>query len=347
MNIGTEHASVAWRFGPVIDALSAHIALVDADSNILCVNRQWSRFAEENGGHSEATGVGTNYLTLMESIRHFPARDSKTAEDVSIAGRIAEGLRRVLLGELPKFQIEYPCDSPTQRRWFLLTVTPFLWDGPFMAAVAHEDITALKAAEQDSKSKSLRLIESFNSIVNAIALFIEKRDPYTAGHQHQVAVLSEAIARVMGLDEEHRYGLRLAAEIHDIGKIVVPAEILARPGGLHHAEHQIIRLHPETGYDILRGIDFPWPIAETVYQHHERMDGSGYPRKLLGDEICLESRIIAVADVFDAMTTHRPYRPARDKNDGVVELLNGRGRHYDPQVVDALMSYLDEAECME
>ena len=153
--------------------------------------------------------------------------------------------------------------------------------------------------------------ELMHAAVGAIAATIDARDPYTAGHQRRVGDIAAAIAAELGLDDNELEGIRLAATVHDIGKIGVPAEILARPGELRPAEWELLKTHPSTGYDILAGIDFPWPIARMVLQHHERLDGSGYPNGLHGDEILLGARIIAVADTVEAMAAHRSYRSAR------------------------------------
>jgi PAS domain S-box-containing protein/putative nucleotidyltransferase with HDIG domain len=173
--------------------------------------------------------------------------------------------------------------------------------------------------------------------IRAISLTVEKRDPYTAGHQNKVAQLSVAIAREMGLDENRIEGLRLGAMIHDIGKIYVPAEILNRPGRLSAAEFEIIQSHAEVGYDIIKDVRFPWPVADMVIQHHERVDGSGYPRALKGDEILLEARILAVADVVEAITSHRPYRPAVGLDKALLEIETNSGTRYDPEVADVCL----------
>ncbi len=149
------------------------------------------------------------------------------------------------------------------------------------------------------------------SIVEAMALAIEKRDPYTSGHQRRVASLADAVAREMKLPQDQVDGIRIAAMLHDIGKISIPGEILSKPGRLTEPEMAMIREHPQTGYDILKGIEFPWPVAQIVLQHHERMDGSGYPRGLSGEEIHLGARILMVADTYEAMVSHRPYRASR------------------------------------
>jgi HD-GYP domain-containing protein (c-di-GMP phosphodiesterase class II) len=171
-----------------------------------------------------------------------------------------------------------------------------------------------------------------------MAMTIEMRDPYTAGHQRRVGKLSSAIATRMSLPADQIDGIRMAADIHDVGKIYVPAEILSKPGQLTEIESSIIRTHPRVGYDILKTIEFPWPIAAIVHQHHERIDGSGYPNGLSGEAILLEARIVCVADVVEAMSSHRPYRPAHGIEMALDEISRGRGRIYDPQAVDACLA---------
>ena len=198
------------------------------------------------------------------------------------------------------------------------------------------------AYEQQSYAQILR--HSLEQSIHAIADTVEARDPYTAGHQRRVAELAVAIAREMGLTEEKTHGIRLGASIHDLGKIQVPAEILSKPGKLTEVEFMLIKLHPQAGYDILKDIKFPWPIADIVHQHHEKMDGSGYPQGLKNDQILLESRILAVADVTEAMASHRPYRPAQGIDIALHEIKRGRGRVYDPTVADACLKLFHEGK---
>ncbi len=181
------------------------------------------------------------------------------------------------------------------------------------------------------------LRQSLEESIKAIANTVEMRDPYTAGHQRRVGQLAVAIAREMGLPEETNHGIELAASIHDLGKISVPAEILAKPSKLTAIETMLLKNHAQAGYDILKDIQFPWPIASMVLQHHERQDGSGYPQELEGEKILLESRILAVADVVEAMASHRPYRAALGIDSALKEIERGRGIGYDAAVVDACL----------
>jgi PAS domain S-box-containing protein len=183
----------------------------------------------------------------------------------------------------------------------------------------------------------VRIQQTMLQTIEAVSMTLEKRDPYTAGHQQRVVELAVAIARGMGIPEARVEGLRLGSLVHDIGKISVPAEILNRPGRLSEAEFSIIKAHSQMGYDILKGVEFDWPIAEMVLQHHERCDGSGYPRGLSGDEIALEARILGVADVVEAITSHRPYRPGLGIDFALQEIEKGRGTLYDTQVVNTCL----------
>lgn len=193
----------------------------------------------------------------------------------------------------------------------------------------------LNRALSQAKVNLDRFQRAMEGIVQAIAVAVEMRDPYTAGHQQRVADLACAIAEYMGLAEDDIFGLRMASVIHDLGKITVPAGILSKPGKLSNLEYELIKSHVQAGYDILKQIEFPWPLAEVIYQHHERLDGSGYPRGLKDGEISLSARILSVADVFETIASHRPYRPSLGLPHAIEELNNNRGVLYDDRVVDA------------
>jgi PAS domain S-box-containing protein/putative nucleotidyltransferase with HDIG domain len=196
--------------------------------------------------------------------------------------------------------------------------------------------------EEERLGHRERLQNSLLQTIQAITLMVEKRDPFTAGHQRRAAHLAEAIARELQLDPHRIEGIRFGAMIHDIGYIYVPAEILNRPGPLTGYELNIVRTHPQVGYDIVKDIDFPWPVAQMILQHHERLDGSGYPEGLKGEAILLEARILAVVDVIEAMLSHRPFRPALGMDDVLQELNQNRGIKYDEQVIDASLRLIDE-----
>ncbi len=201
--------------------------------------------------------------------------------------------------------------------------------------LAIRNITSTKVAELRLKQSMSDLRRTFEETVSALARTAEKRDPYTAGHQQRVTQLATAMARHMQMPEDAVEGLRVAALLHDIGKIYVPAEILSKPGMLTNIEMSIMKTHSEVGYEILHPITFPWPVAEIVYQHHERIDGTGYPRGLAGDQVLPEARILMVADVVEAMSSHRPYRAALGISMALDEINRFRGKRYAPDVADA------------
>lgn len=204
------------------------------------------------------------------------------------------------------------------------------------------NITVQKNTEKKLRKSLERLRKAMDGTVQAMAFTIETRDPYTAGHQRRVTKLACAVGEKMNLSEDIIEGVRMAGDLHDIGKIYVPAEILSKPTRLSMAEYDIIKTHPRVGYDILRTIEFPWPIADIVLQHHERIDGSGYPEGLKGENILLEARILAVADVIEAMASHRPYRPALSIEAAIDEISENKGKLYDPDVVDACLEIFEE-----
>ena len=201
-------------------------------------------------------------------------------------------------------------------------------------SVVH-DTTERKRTAEELRQSHERLQRAIEGTINAVAMTTEFRDPYTAGHQHRVAKLASSIAVELGLPAQQVEGVRVAGTLHDIGKIYVPAEILSRPGRLRKNETNLVRDHAQVGYDLLNNIEFPWPVAQVVFQHHERMNGSGYPQGISGNEILLEAKIMGVADVVEAMASHRPYRPALSLEEALLEIMQQRGILYSPDVVDA------------
>ena len=201
-----------------------------------------------------------------------------------------------------------------------------------------EEEVSQRTAQLERREQELKM--TLISIVDVVASMVEKRDPYTAGHERRVTSLALAIARQLGLDEVRYEGLGLAATIHDLGKVAIPSEILSKPGKLTSIEYQLIQTHAQAGYDILAmgTAEFPWPIKTIVHQHHERIDGSGYPLALCGRDLLIESRILAVADVVEAMASHRPYRPALGVEVALAEIIKHQGTLYDPDVVTACLA---------
>lgn len=192
-----------------------------------------------------------------------------------------------------------------------------------------------RRAEEELRKSYDKLQRGLEGTVHTVAKIAETRDPYTARHQKRVTSLACAIAKEMGLSEDQIEGIHVAGTLHDIGKIYVPAEILSKPGKVIDMEMNLIKTHPQVGYEILKEIEFPWPVAQIVLQHHERMDGSGYPQGLPGEDIVLEARILAVADVVEAMCSHRPFRPAIGSDIALKEVAEKSGILYDPRVVEA------------
>jgi PAS domain S-box-containing protein/putative nucleotidyltransferase with HDIG domain len=206
----------------------------------------------------------------------------------------------------------------------------------------NEDITMRKQADEERKQSLERLRKALGATIQVMVSAVEMRDPYTAGHQIRSADLARAIAMEMGLPREKIDGIRMAGSIHDIGKLSIPAEILSKPTKLSEIEFSLIKEHARKGFEMLKDVEFPWPLAEIAYQHHERMDGSGYPRNLKGDEILMEARIMAVADVVESMASHRPYRPGLGIDAALEEIEKNKGIFYDNTVADACLRLFRE-----
>jgi len=214
---------------------------------------------------------------------------------------------------------------------------------PMIETIMNQASTTIKRikSEEDLRISEQKLRISLDGTIHTIAATVEARDPYTAGHQTRVADLAAVIASEMHLSNEKIEGIKMAGIIHDLGKINTPAEILSKPGKLSELEFQIIQTHPQVGFDLLKEIEFPWPIAGMVLQHHEKMDGSGYPRGLKGDEIMLEARILTVSDIVEAMSSHRPYRPAHGIDKALKQIKKDKGTLLDPKVVDACLKVFE------
>ncbi|HWJ05581.1 MAG TPA: HD domain-containing phosphohydrolase [Steroidobacteraceae bacterium] len=209
-------------------------------------------------------------------------------------------------------------------------------------AKLEQQMAELELANAQLRASEFRMREVLGAVVEAITKMVEYRDPYTTGHERRVGALATAIGQEMGIAGDVLDGLRIGGYLHDVGKIAMPSEILTKPGRLSDVEMALLRSHAQIGYDILSGIDFPWRIAEMARQHHERINGTGYPRGLAGSEILLEARIIAVADTVEAMTSHRPYRPGKGLADALAEIEQGRDVLYDAAPVDACLQLFRE-----
>jgi len=258
-------------------------------------------------------------------------------------GLVSENMRRILAGEAKVL----PFDFGVRRRDGTeikvgINAAMSTHEGRPAVIGLLQDISEKKHADKVIQDYIEELKSAFMSTVKMATIISEMRDPYTTGHERRVAKLAVAIGAEMGFDADGQEGLSVAGQLHDIGKIYIPLEILSKPGKLSAIEHQLIRQHSQASYDILKGVNFPWHIAEIALQHHERVDGSGYPQGLKGDAILLEARILAVADVIEAMSSHRPYRPALGVDKALAEIEAGRGTGFDPTVVDACLRLFRE-----
>ena len=215
-------------------------------------------------------------------------------------------------------------------------------NGRYCLLGTFRDISNRKRAEEQLQNTLTKLRRAVNTTIQVMVSAVEVRDPYTSGHQKRSANLARAIAKEMGLSQEKIDATQMAGSIHDIGKLSIPAEILSKPTKLSEIELSLIKEHARKGYEMLKDVESPWPLAEIVHQHHERMDGSGYPRNLKGEEICIEARILAMADVMEAMASHRPYRPALGIDAALNEIEKNRGIFYDDTVADACLRLFQE-----
>ncbi len=287
----------------------------------------------------ESVGVGWGIQksahTLSTELKRFFDDSARVGSDLD---RNWQSYYKISLAEYRLFQASFDTkglDLKTVLAWAAPIATVFL------ALLVILLTWSLRNAVRHKKSTDA-LRRNLEATIDAIAATVESRDPYTAGHQRRVAQLGVAIARELGLPEEQVHGIQLAATIHDLGKIQIPAEILSKPGKLSDIEFMLVQTHPKAGYNILKDVKFPWPIPDIVLQHHERQDGSGYPQGLKGDQILLESKIIAVADVVEAIASNRPYRPALGIDVALQEIERNRGEKYDAKVVDACIKLFRE-----
>jgi len=305
-------------------------------------------------------GVEEGYLSSIE------VRWDESKHGMGPTGMAIKEKRPFIVSDIENDPLSSPWRKEALKRGYKSSaVFPLLHKGEIVGALniysekkdafQGEEVEFLKEAASDIVIgiRSLRLEKELEKTVEelerttegiiwTIAKIVEIKDPYTSGHQRRVANLSRAIAKEMNLPQEQIEGVYMAATIHDIGKIYIPSEILSKPGKLTQLEFYMIRTHPQYGYNMLKDIDFPWPVALAVLQHHERLDGSGYPQGLFGKDIILEARILAVADVVEAMSSHRPYRPALSIDKALEEILKNKGILYDSNVVDVCVKLFTE-----
>ncbi|MBN1366268.1 MAG: PAS domain S-box protein [Syntrophaceae bacterium] len=247
--------------------------------------------------------------------------------------------------DVHKYSLELQARHKDGHLVWIESTSSFIRDengNPTLVIGETRDITERRQAEEELQRTLENLRKSYSVLIKVLISAVEMRDPYTAGHQVRSADIARRIALEMGLSNEKIDGIRMAGSIHDIGKLSVPGEILAKPTKLTNLEFSLIKGHAQSGYDMLKDIESPWPLADIVYQHHERMDGSGYPKNLKGNEIILEARIMAVADVVEAMSSHRPYRAALGVEAALQEIEKNKGILYDDDVAEACLRLFRE-----
>jgi len=310
------------------DSEERYRELVENASDVIYTHDLEGHFTSSNPAGSRVYGY------TVQEILQLNIAQIVDPEYLSVA---EENIRRKLEG----LEETGPYELVTHRKdgepvWVEVSTRLVSKDGvPVEIEGIARDVTERKLAEQERERSLSRLRRTLDQTVYALAAAVEMRDPYTAGHQRRVADLATGIAEEMKLPEDRIRGIRMAGLIHDVGKIHIPAEILSKPTRLTEAEWSMIKVHPQAGYDILKDIEFPWPVARIVLQHHERVNGSGYPQGLSDKKILLEARILGVADVVEAMASHRPYRPAHAVKEALKEIEENKGVLYDTQAVDA------------
>ena len=295
------------------------------------------RYVRTNKALSDALKVSTTDLVGKRTEELFPKAEFEN---------MRKDDQEVILSGKPKRSIIQPYTTPDGIRWQLTDKVPYInKEGKIIGIIGFaKDITMQKKSEEDLLQSYQKLKKTMNATIETISKIVEAKDPYTAGHQQRVSQLSTAIAKELNLSPDKVEGVRISSLIHDIGKIGLPTEILSKSSRLTDIEFSLIKSHSQIGYDILKSIDFSYPVAEIVLQHHEKLNGSGYLRGLKGDKILLEAKIICVADVVEAMSSHRPYRPALGIDKALEEISQNRGILYDPEVVDVCLRLFKEKE---
>jgi putative nucleotidyltransferase with HDIG domain/PAS domain S-box-containing protein len=284
-------------------------------------------------------GESLNVHDTRIDFRHFKGVDGKTGYEIrSILGvpLISRGKPIGVIQVVDTTPGVFDSSHQTLLEWLAASAAIAI-DNARLYQRARDEIRQREEAEAELEKSLKTLHLTLNGTIEAISLIVETKDPYTAGHQRRVALLVEAIGKKLGLSKDRIETLRIAGLIHDIGKMATPTAILSKPGTLNESEFALIKEHSKVGYEILKKVAFPCPVAEIVHQHHERVDGSGYPRGLSGKDILLEARILSVADVVEAMSSHRPYRPALGISMAFEEIKRQKGRYYDPHVVTACL----------
>jgi PAS domain S-box-containing protein len=300
---------------------ASDLIFVNRDDVITYINPAGIRFLRAN---SEAEVIGRSVYTLFDTRFHDHIR-TRIQQLRAAPGTSAPTV----------YESMYAFDGSILD--MNVTAVSYQADDHVDILVTCRDVSESRRNEEIIAGYVKKLEGAVLGTASAVSHMVELRDPYTAGHERRVGELAAAIAAEMGLDEVVQQGLRIAGALHDVGKIVVPSEILSKPGRLSAVEYGLIQQHAQQGYEVLKMVDFPWPVAEVARQHHERMDGSGYPRGLKGNEILLEARITAVADVVESMSSHRPYRPALGPATALLEIEQGAGSRYDADAAAACL----------
>lgn len=311
----------------IMDSVPAIIFYKDTEGRIIRTNKT----------NADIFGIPVKDMIGKTTEEFFPKEQAK---------KMRKDDQEVIISGKAKKNIIESFSTPDGIRWQTIDKIPHKdKEGKVTGVIGlAKDITVQRKAEQKLKTTYQRLKKTMDATIDTMSKIIEAKDPYTSGHQHRVCQLAVPLARELGLSEGKVEGIRIASLIHDIGKIGLPTEILSKPTTLADIEFNLIKGHSQIGYDILKSIDFAYPIAQIVLQHHERLNGSGYPSKLKGDKILLEAKIIGIADVVEAMSSFRPYRPALGVDAALEEIIQNRGTLYDIKVVDACLKLFKEKE---
>ena len=330
-----------WEAEHELSRINVHLEAMVAErtSALTEVNRRL-RTSEDNFRNIITNNADSIVIFDENQVVKFVNPAAEALFEKRATGLIGEPLGYPLVaGETTELDIVRGTKNPTVAEMRVVVTS---WEGETAYLASLRDITEHNLVKEELRQSLNDLQETMRGTIQAMAATVEVRDPYTAGHQQRVANLSRAIAQEMGFPRFQIEGIYLAAIIHDIGKTAIPSEILSNPGQLTDIEYKMIQCHSQVGYDILKGIKFTWPIAQIVLQHHERMDGSGYPQGISGEEILIEARILGVADAVEAMAAHRPYRPGLGIDVALEEISKNRGILYDPEVVDVCLKLFKE-----
>jgi PAS domain S-box-containing protein len=313
------------RFRAIIEQSISGICMIDVDGRFSYVN---PRLASILGYESGDLLVGRRLIEFVAPESHAVVRNN---------------LRERLAGQMQHARYQFEAMRKDGARITLGAHGVLgIYRGQRAVITTVQDVTELRRAEEEVERTVVKLKRAVQSTIEVVSTIGELRDPYTHGHERRVGEIATSIAAELRLPADFIEGIRVAGYLHDVGKIAVPAEILSKPSRLSKAEFDLVKQHAQQSYDILKGVEFPWPVAEAAWQHHERMDGSGYPRGLKGDQIILEARILAVADTVEAMSSHRPYRPGLGIEAALAEIEKNGGRTFDAQAVDGCLRLFRE-----